>query len=87
LDRLVDVHRSVNALERGMGKPTIPSLTVRERIALFCAGSSIDPEAANISSDIVTAVIVKGLIQRDTAGRLSLTDEGRKALRALLGTL
>ncbi|MGP0094702.1 MAG: hypothetical protein ACLPKB_32835 [Xanthobacteraceae bacterium] len=30
--------------------------------------SSIDPEAANISREVVTATLVKGLMARDTGG-------------------
>jgi hypothetical protein len=40
-----------------------------------------------ITGKTVTALIVKGLLVRDAAGRLALTDSGRAALRALLREL
>ena len=39
---------------------------------------------AGITGMTVTAMIVRGLIQRDPAGRLWLTKEGRAVLAALL---
>jgi hypothetical protein len=35
----------------------------------------------------VTAIVVKGLIERDAAGRLTLTERGRAVLRAMLPDL
>jgi hypothetical protein len=55
-----------------------PALSIPERILLFCVASDTDWEHADI-----TAMIVRGLIQRD-AGRLRLTKEGRAGLTALL---
>ena len=51
---------------------------------LFCVASDTDWEHAGITGMTVTAMIVRGLIQRD-AGRLRLTKEGRAVLAALLG--
>jgi hypothetical protein len=59
-------------------------LLVRERILLFCVVSDTDWQRAGIAGETVTALIVKGLIVRDAIGRLTLTDRGRAALRALL---
>ena len=41
-------------------------------------------EHAGITGMTVTAMIVRGIIQRDPAGRLRLTKEGRAVLAALL---
>jgi hypothetical protein len=54
------------------------ALAVRERVLLFCAASG---------SETVTAVVVKGLVERDAAGALALTDRGRAVLRAMLPDL
>jgi hypothetical protein len=62
-------------------------LTIRERLLLFCVASSTDWQRAGISGEIVTAMIVRGLIMRDALGRLGLTDRGRAALLALLPDL
>jgi len=59
-------------------------LLVRERILLFCVISGTDWQRAGIAAETVTALLVKGLIVRDALGRLTLTDRGRAALRALL---
>jgi hypothetical protein len=59
-------------------------LSVRERVLLFCVASGTEPEAAGITGETVTGMIVKGMVERDTGGRLSLTDDGRAALRRLL---
>ena len=65
----------------------ISALGVRERILLFCIGSGTDWQRAGVTGEIVTALVVKGLLVRDGAGRLALTEEGRDALRALLPDL
>ena len=46
--------------------------------------SDTDWEHAGITGMTVTAMFVRGLIQRDPAGRLRLTKEGRTVLAALL---
>ena len=61
-----------------------PVLSIPERVLLFCVASDTDWEHAGITGTTVTAMIVKGLIQRDPAGRLRLTKEGRAVLTALL---
>ena len=40
-----------------------------------------------IPGEIVTPMVVKGLIERDTGGHLALTDRGRAVLRAMLPDL
>jgi len=60
-----------------------PALSIPERVLLFCVASDTDWEHAGITGTTVTAMIVRGLIQRD-AGLLRLTKEGRAVLAALL---
>ena len=60
------------------------ALSVPERVLLFCIASSTSWQEAGITGETLTTMELKGLIQRDTVGRLSLTAKGRAALRALL---
>jgi hypothetical protein len=46
--------------------------------------SGTEWERAGITGSTVTAMIVRGLIRRDSAGQLWLTNDGRAALDALL---
>ena len=65
-------------------KPDTTALGVWERMLLFCVGSSTDWQRAGITGETVTALLVRGLLARDGKGQLTLTDDGRAALRALL---
>jgi hypothetical protein len=60
-------------------------LTVSERVLLFCVASGTDWERAGITGSMVTAMIVRGLIQRGPDGQLSLTKRGRAVLEELIG--
>jgi hypothetical protein len=63
------------------------ALSVPERLLLFCIASGTDWTKAGTTGETVTAVVVKGLIDRDAAGTLALTDRGRVVLRAMLPDL
>ena len=63
------------------------ALTVPERLLLLCVASAIDFKHAKIAEKVVTEVVVKGLIERDAAGHLALTDRGRAVVRAMLPDL
>jgi hypothetical protein len=63
------------------------ALTVPERLLLLCVASGIDFRHAKIADRVATEVVVKGLIERDAAGALALTDRGRAALRTMLPEL
>jgi hypothetical protein len=63
------------------------ALTVPERLLLLCVASEIDFGHAKIAERVVTDVVVKGLIERDAGGTLSLTDRGRAVLRTMLPDL
>ena len=68
-------------------KPTADAaraLSIPERILLFCVASDTEWEHAGITGTTVTAMIVRGLVQRDPAGRLWLTTEGHAVLAAPL---
>ena len=59
-------------------------LSVPERVLLFCIASGTSWQTAGVTGETLTTMGAKGLIQRDTVGRLSLSAKGRAALRALL---
>jgi hypothetical protein len=72
-----------------MAKLTMPTeaaatLSVSERSLLFCFASNTDRKHPAIPGEIVTTMVVKGLIYRDAGGALTLTDRGRGVLRAML---
>jgi hypothetical protein len=48
------------------------------------ARSGTDWEHAGIPGATVTAVVIRGLVERDAANRLTLTEQGRAALDELL---
>jgi hypothetical protein len=60
------------------------ALSVPERMLLFCIASDTDWQKAAITGATITAMVVNGLIDRDAAGRLTLTEHGRAALSSLL---
>jgi hypothetical protein len=66
--------------------PQVQAATLRipERILLFCIASKTDWEHAGITGATVTAMVIRGLIERDAAGELALTKQGRAVLAALL---
>ena len=70
---------------RSLGSIAADALTVPERVLLFCVGSSTDWQTAGITGATVTMLAVKGLVDRDAVGKLTLTEQGRAALDALLG--
>ena len=59
-------------------------LSVPERVLLFCVASGTDWQRAGVTGDIVTLLVVKGLLSRDAAGALSLSKDGRAALDELV---
>ena len=63
------------------------ALRVSERMLLFCAASNTDWKHPAIPAEIVTTMVVKGLIERDAAEALTRTDRGRAVLRAMLPDL
>jgi hypothetical protein len=62
------------------------SLTVSERLLLFCITTDTDWAAAGITGATARTMQVKGLIERDQAAtRLVLTEQGQAVLTAMLG--
>jgi hypothetical protein len=66
-------------------KAQAAALWIPERLLLFCIASKTEWERAGIAGSTVTAMVVKGLIERNAAAELSLTKQGRAVLAALLG--
>jgi hypothetical protein len=60
-------------------------LSTPERILLFCLASGTEWAQAGVTGATVTAMIVRGLVDRDSAARLVLRSDGRAVLNALLG--
>jgi hypothetical protein len=69
---------------RSLGSIAGDALTVPERVLLFCVASGTDWQRASVTGETVTLMVVKGLVERDASGRLTLTEQGRAALDALL---
>jgi hypothetical protein len=59
-------------------------LSTPDRTLLFCLASGTEWAQAGVTGATVTAMIVRGLIDRDSA-RLVLTSDGPAVLSALLG--
>ena len=64
--------------------PAARALSFPERILLFCVASGTEWERAGITGPTVTAMVIKSLIERAAAGKLTLTKQGRAVLAALL---
>jgi hypothetical protein len=59
-------------------------LSVPERVLLFCVASGTDWARAGVTGATATAMMVRGLIERNSADQLALTKDGRAVLDALL---
>jgi hypothetical protein len=67
------------------GASTIAAeLTVPERVLLFCVASGTEWARAGITGATATAMVVRGLVERDSGDELMLTKDGRAVLDALL---
>jgi hypothetical protein len=67
------------------GASTIAAeLSVPERVLLFCVASWTEWARAGVTGATATAMVVRGLIERDSADELTLTKDGRAVLEALL---
>jgi hypothetical protein len=71
-------------------KPTpetiVGSLTVSERLLLFCIATDTDWASAGITGATARMMQVKSLIERDQAAtRFVLTEQGRAVLATMLG--
>jgi hypothetical protein len=60
------------------------ALSIPARLMLFCVASRTGWERAGITRATVTTPVVRGLIERDIAGGLTITKQGRAVLAALL---
>jgi hypothetical protein len=59
-------------------------LAVPERVLLFCLASGTEWAQGGVTGATATAILVRGLVDRDASGRLELTPPGRAVLDALL---
>jgi hypothetical protein len=59
-------------------------LSVTERVLLFCIGSDTDWQQAGVTHATAQQMMIRGLIDRQSAGSYALTDQGRAALEALM---
>jgi hypothetical protein len=60
------------------------TLSIPARLLLFCVASRTEWERAGITRATVTTMVIRGLIERDVAGGLTITSQGRAVLAALL---
>jgi hypothetical protein len=58
-------------------------LSVQERVLLFCVASGTEWARAGVTGATATAMVVRGLIERDSADELTLTKDGRAVLEVL----
>ena len=70
-------------------KPDSPAaqaqaLSIPARLLLFCVASRTAWERAGITRATITTLVIRGLIERDVAGGLTMTKQGRAVLAALL---
>jgi hypothetical protein len=56
------------------------ALSIPARLLLFCVATRIEWERAGITRATVTTTVVRGLVERDVAGGLTLTKQGRAVL-------
>jgi hypothetical protein len=61
------------------------ALTVPERVLLFCLASGTDWQKAGVTHATAQQMMIRGLVERQSAGSYVLTDQGRAVLAALLG--
>jgi hypothetical protein len=61
----------------------LDTLSVPERLLLFCVASGTKPAKAGITHRTIELSIIKGLIKRERTG-LALTELGRATMNALL---
>jgi hypothetical protein len=61
------------------------ALSIPARLLLFCVATRTNWERAGITRATVTTTVVRGLIERDLVGGLTITKQGRAVLAALLG--
>ena len=60
-------------------------LSVPERVLLFCLASGTEWVQAGVTGAITTMMLVRGLVERDPAGRLRMTAQGYEVFKILIG--
>jgi hypothetical protein len=64
--------------------PVDDPLSAEEKMILFALAAAIEPAAVGITGPRMKRMFIRGLIDRERAGRYTLTDAGRAALAAIL---
>ena len=65
---------------------TTETLTVQERVLLFCLATSTPWQKAGVTERTVLNMVIKGMVDRQPGAHLLVTRQGREALAALLGS-
>jgi hypothetical protein len=60
-------------------------LSVLERVLLFCVASDTEWAQAGVTGAITTMMLVRGLVERDRAGGLKMTQRGHEVFKLLIG--
>jgi hypothetical protein len=60
-------------------------LNVPERVLLFCLASGTEWAQAGVTGATTTMMLVRGLVERDSAGGLKMTPQGREVFKVLIG--
>jgi hypothetical protein len=81
--REMNVRRRLRAPSKSPDVAGLETLSLPERLLLFCVASGTDPQRAGISLGTSAIVINKNLMRRNETG-LVLTQLGRATLDALL---
>jgi hypothetical protein len=71
-------------MSKPLVEPIAASLTVPERLLLFCLASNTDWQKAGITHATARHLMVRGLIERQAATGYLLTEQGRAVLAAVL---
>lgn len=64
---------------------TAAQLNVPERVLLFCLASGTEWAQAGVTGATTTMMLVRGLVERDPAGRLRMTAQGYEVFKVLIG--
>jgi hypothetical protein len=60
-------------------------LSVPERVLLFCLASGTEWAQAGVTGATTTMMLVRGLVERERAGGLKMTQQGHEVFKVLIG--
>jgi hypothetical protein len=58
-----------------MGESIAPGLSISEHALLFCIAGGTEWQKAGVTGETVTAMVVRGLVDRDPAARLTTSSK------------